>query len=325
MSEPQIVALTAATSAQWHEVATRCPTTTFFHTETWATLWCAYRGRGLTQHALYVRFDDGIETLLPGTRQRLLGGLVERYASSAGAEYGDWLCNTLLDPAHQQALSAVLAPYNITLRQNPFETRHAAYPVAWTSSDFTQAINLEPGFETILQHWSDTHRRSVRKAERSGLTVRVASTHRDWQDYFELYQHSKQRWGQTTQSVHSWKLFELLQALPDQTVCLWMVHHQGKPIAGAICFYHQRHAVYWHGAADASYFEHRPMHRLFHHVIQDSCARQLRWFDFGPSGGLAGVVAFKDGFGVQRLPANLLRQRSGWYGYLSRRCGKKGS
>jgi hypothetical protein len=42
---------------------------------------------------------------------------------------------------------------------------------------------------------------------------------------------------------------------------------------------------------------------LMYEIIQDSCRRGYRWFDFNPSATLPGVKFFKEGFGAQPLPA----------------------
>jgi hypothetical protein len=72
-----------------------------------------------------------------------------------------------------------------------------------------------------------------------------------------------------------------------------------------VCFYHRQHVVYWHGASLESAFAVRPVHRLFHRTIEHACVAGHRWFDFNPSGGLEGVIRFKDGFGCQRLSADV--------------------
>jgi len=43
------------------------------------------------------------------------------------------------------------------------------------------------------------------------------------------------------------------------------------------------------------------MHVLIHHLMEIACSRGHRWFDFNPSGGHAGVAAFKKGFGAGSL------------------------
>jgi CelD/BcsL family acetyltransferase involved in cellulose biosynthesis len=312
MPEPKIAEVRTATQAQWQEMAAACPTSTFFHTVAWTQLWSQYAGRGLEPHPWLVRFDDGVEALLPAVRHRSLGGLMTRYASSAGAEYGDWLCKTRLSAQHQSGLAGMLSPYPITLRQNPFEDRHEPFHVDWTRQDFTQYLELSGDIETMVKSWSDSHRRSLRKAEGGGMTCILAGTRAEWGDYYRLYESSLNRWGVRAQTIHRRGLFELVQQLPAENVRLWLVRRDGHLAAGALCFYFGRHAVYWHGASDSSHFEARPVHFLFYHAIRDALQRGYRWFDFGPSGGLPGVIRFKDGFGCSRRSANVRRQRTGW-------------
>ena len=59
-------------------------------------------------------------------------------------------------------------------------------------------------------------------------------------------------------------------------------------------FYHNRHAVYWHGAFVERYFEQRPSNLVHAEAIRDACERGFDWYDFNPSGPAPGVVRFKD-------------------------------
>jgi len=91
---------------------------------------------------------------------------------------------------------------------------------------------------------------------------------------------------------------------------------EGEVVAGALCFYARRHAVYWHGAALKRARAARPMNLLIDNllideVLRDACARdELRWFDFNPSGPLAGVRAFKQHFGARSIACPTVRRES---------------
>ena len=63
--------------------------------------------------------------------------------------------------------------------------------------------------------------------------------------------------------------------------------------------------MYWHGASLEDALDTRPVHALIDRLLDESCEGGFRWFDFNPSGGLEGVVRFKDWFGCVRLPANV--------------------
>jgi len=314
MSRARVIAVEEAREIDWQEAARRCPNSTFFHTPAWARVWAQYCGEGVSATAVKVRFEDGVEALLPAARKSVLGGALYRYASSAGAEYGDWISETTLKPEHSIALDDLLKRVPITLRQNPFEDRHAHSDIAWSAKAFTQAIDLRNGFDRVMHGWSASHRRSLRQAGRNNLCCEVAASRSTWAEYFELYRAAVTAWGEAAQTNHDWRLFEMLQELPAGTTKLWTVRRQGVLLAGAICFYHGQHAVYWSGATVPSARTLRPVHYLFHDALSDACNRGIRWFDFGSSGGIEGLVRFKSGFGCQNYEANLFRRR----GFTSR-------
>jgi lipid II:glycine glycyltransferase (peptidoglycan interpeptide bridge formation enzyme) len=67
-------------------------------------------------------------------------------------------------------------------------------------------------------------------------------------------------------------------------------------------FYWNRHAAYWHAAADREFLAIEAPKLLLSAIIRDACSRQIRYFDFNPSGGHAGVAKFKGYFGARQTP-----------------------
>jgi lipid II:glycine glycyltransferase (peptidoglycan interpeptide bridge formation enzyme) len=96
-------------------------------------------------------------------------------------------------------------------------------------------------------------------------------------------------------------LFTNIHERGGENVRLWLVKKDGDVAAGACVFYHNQHAVYWHGAMAERFSELRPANLLHFEIIRDACQRGFRWYDFNPSGPNEGVVRFKDSFGAQRL------------------------
>jgi lipid II:glycine glycyltransferase (peptidoglycan interpeptide bridge formation enzyme) len=91
-----------------------------------------------------------------------------------------------------------------------------------------------------------------------------------------------------------------MHSLRSPRIKLWLARVNGRVAAGALCFSHARHAVYWHGASRAESQRSRAANLLHAHIVEDACARGLWWYDFNPSTGLAGVEAFKKSFGAVR-------------------------
>ena len=176
--------------------------------------------------------------------------------------------------------------------------------------DVTHSIDLRDGFEVTLRRWSKGHSSAVTKARRSGVIIRAAERAAEWQEYFDVYQDLIRRWGNATSSQYEWQLFTELIKLNPSYVTLWTAIHDGRIVAGALCFYSSRHAIYWHGAALESAFALRPVNLLLFEAIRDASSRSCEWFDFNPSGGHAGVANFKKSFGAVTMSAPVISRSS---------------
>jgi len=302
LPEPRLIEVGEADTETWRAIAAAAGHATWFHTFEWADLWCL-PGVTTRPRGLLFRFDDGAEALVPATCHASKGGLVRAYTSSATGKYGGWIARTEIGAAHVRAIAAHLATLDLTLRQNPFAPHGDL--MEWTREDFTQALDVTRGYDAILAGWSGNHRSSLARARKKGVAVASARSVGAWREYDAIYRDSLRRWGSKAQSVVPWDVFERLAATPSDAVRLWLARHEGRAVAGAVCFSHGTHTVYWHGAALESAFDVRPVHALFDAILEDAASRGLHWFDFNPSGGLPGVVRFKDGFGCVRLPANV--------------------
>lgn len=302
---PRLVEVSEASPERWGEIAAACDHATWFHTHAWAEFWQAESG--LRPRGFLFRFDDNSEALVPASEDRALAGLVRHTVSSATGKYGGWISDRALAADAAAQVWGWLARRALTLRRNPFCPEPDGLP--WTRPDFTQAIDLEPGFDALMRGWSKKHLGSLAKAGQAGVSAREAGTPEEWREYFAIYQDSVRRWGDSAQAVHAWSVFERLQALPAGTVRLWLAMHDGRAAAGAICFYHRRHVVYWHGASREDAMAHCPAFALLQLAMRHACDAGYRWFDFNPSGGLQGVVHFKAGFGAQRLDAGVYDRR----------------
>ena len=116
-----------------------------------------------------------------------------------------------------------------------------------------------------------------------------------------MYQDALRRWGERATSRYPFAVFRALGRYDAQRVRLWLVRKSGAIIGGILVLYHNQHAVYWHGAFIAAFFEYRPSNLVHAEAIRDACERGYQWYDFNPSGGHEGVVRFKQSFHPQTL------------------------
>ncbi|MDJ0848133.1 MAG: GNAT family N-acetyltransferase [Myxococcota bacterium] len=317
MGVVRIRCISPATRATWQTHWEGCAHATFFQGPEWAEVWEEYSEGALLPAAREVEFDDGARAVLPFSVEPRLAGLVHVHHASPAGTHGGWISREALSDRHAERLDAWLArrPRDLRWRVSPFTpnastTARSPSSAAGAVAETTQALRLDGGFEAALARWRPAARRGVRRAEQAGVRVTPAESLADWRSYYAVYLDSLERWGERASSRYDWRLFESLFRRGSRHVVLWLARVEGEVAAGALCLYAPHHVAYWHGATARRHFETRAAQLLFHEAVRDACARGLRWFDFNPSGGHAGVARFKRGFGAEDLPAPMLRRRS---------------
>ena len=305
---------------EWDAIWRECPYSTYFHSRPWAELWRDYNRDAMRPAARLLEFSDGCKALLPFSLQSAGLGIVRVAVSSPEGTTGGWLSRDDLGPQHTQLLTRFMTGHDdIRWRVNAFDPALADLELPGAEPQTTRALPLCEDFDAVFRRWSKGHRSAVKQAQREGVSVRVATGEKDWRDYYDIYQQSLERWGELASSRYGWRLFARLAQQDPGEVKLWIAEADGRLVAGAVCLYAPGHVVYWHGAADADAFSKRPVHLMLFEAIRHACDTGLDWFDFNPSGGNAGVDAFKSHFGTVELAAPVLKKtsrRARWLAWL---------
>jgi len=283
----------------WNQVCANSSTSTFFHTKVWADVLKRTFPRWLSK-PIALEFSDGNAVVVPLMRRQALGQVEFYCESMLPGVYGGPVFRKAPTGEHWSLLwSAVNKFSNIVVLGNPFLS-DVGSPVATRRTDSTHVLDLEPGIKQIRKGYRKGHQSDLKVAEREGVGIRLASSSADIDSYFAVYQDTLARWGKKASGFYPQSLFRNLFLLPEYgtSVKLWLAEINGEVAAGAWLFYHNQHAVYWHGAMHSEYMSSHPAHLLVTAAIEDACAHGYRWFDFNPSGGLEGVAHFKRGFGA---------------------------
>lgn len=305
----RITALNNTSPEEWDRAVCECMHATFFHTLEWAEIWREYEG--LVPRAKTINYSDGNMMILPCSYYAQNGK--ENVIMSPAGTYGGGLYNFAITKKHsEQTVRYLCKNYcNFTLRQNPIEPVTNYQVIRESRRDVTYMISFDEGLQVLERTWNKTGiLRKVKKAIRSGVIVEQASSIEDWRQYYSVYLETIRRWGEAARTRYNWSLFEAFYRHRSQHICLWVARCNGRIISGAICFYQNNHAVYWHGAALEAFFYLRPMNLLMCEIIKDALTRGFRWFDFNPNPGLEGVARFKKSFGALERSSNI---------YISRR------
>lgn len=314
-----VLSVTKAGAEEWDAAWLGCETATYFQSREWAETWSAYSGGRTRPHPLRVEFTDGASVVLPLSVRLKHRGFSRRCLLCPAGTYGGWLSTHALTPAHARVLAHWLTHElgGLEWRLHPFDPLLRDLAVPGATPDETHAVDLTPGFDAVVRG-----RSKANKAARAGVTVAAAGEEADWRAYFALYEDSLRRWGDAASSRYRWELFDEIRRRSSTHLRLWLARLDGAVVAGALCFYARRHAVYWHGAAAEAHFELRPVNLLMQEAIRDACARGFAWFDFNPSGGHEGVKKFKLSLGGEPLPAPVVRIEGNWLGGVRRTLGR---
>jgi hypothetical protein len=293
--------------ADWWEVASRCHYATFFHSPLWSRLVLAtypeYRDA-----SIWAMLRDGTRAVFPVIETgRSGGGLFRNLCSTFAGCYGGPIADVPLSCDDERGLYRALLSWDtirVTVTGNPFGPTAETMSGYEKREDSTHIISLSEGFDAVQAGFSRGHRTSALQGRRRGVTTRVATSIEDYRFYFDAYTDSLRRWGDNTTSIYPWLLFEngfrLSQAYPGN-MKLWVAELDGQIISGVWMFYWNHHAVAWHAASHAEYFEYRPANVLFWDIMEDACQRGYDYFDFNPSGGHEGVAEFKRRFGTETV------------------------
>lgn len=188
-------------------------------------------------------------------------------------------------------------------------------PGVTVSDDRTWLLDCEGGYAAVEEKWAREKPallRNISKARRNGVRIRRAETRSDISEYHRLYLRSVERWDPPPVHVYPESLFVALVdgGGPERTDAreLWLAEYGGKVVAGAVMLRGRNHSAYWHGAMDAESSKVRPMNLLVASIVASTCGEGIRWFDFNPSMGIAGVERFKSSFGAVAAACPVLQK-----------------
>lgn len=287
----------------WEELVKKSPDSTFFHSPLWHEI-VTQTYRDYTTATRGFEFDDGSKAVFP-LIQTKEGGILKgksRLKSSVFGGYGGVIAERALAAQEQQAIYAHLLSLraSISIDGNPFSTD--AIPQTFTlKQDFTHVVALNTTEEQLYKRLSRGAKSNLNQALKKGVSIRIAHTPQDISRYFTVYQNTLERWGKAALFIYPEALFHNIFKRAGDAAQLWLAEKDGTIIAGAIIFYWNRVASYWHGASLKDYFDCYPNNLLHMEIIKAALRRGYRYYDFGPSGGQQGVVRFKQSFGAERF------------------------
>jgi hypothetical protein len=282
----------------------------FFQTPTWAEIIVQAFPRWKVATEI-VNCPTGNVAVVPAICKRVLPGVAPYVESMVPGVYGG---PVFIDSPESEDWHAVWEAVehwtSVTMCGNPFSLA-VDFPTPYRV-EVTHAICLRPGFAKVRAQFSRGHKANINYAKRMGVEVAIASKKEQIDAYDTVYRDALRTWGQRATGFYPKRLFEALFSHPEygRSIKLWFATVHGEVVAGDWIFSHNGHTVAWNGARHSGFVDYKPTHLIFASAIADACESGAEWFDFNPSGGMAGVAQFKEGFGTQCLPFPVFRRLS---------------
>jgi CelD/BcsL family acetyltransferase involved in cellulose biosynthesis len=285
--------------SDWDAMVATLPAVTFFHRAAWVrVLQIAY---GFSPSFLVTKTDGKVSGVLPlvAVNSWLTGrrGISLPFTDECG----------------------LLAADDETRRQLLNELQVLAQKAGWRYWELRGAtgdIIAEPASERYLGHrlslsgsttelfsrCEEATRRSVRKAERSPLKIEFSRSADALRAFHVLLCATRKRHGVPPQPR---KFFEAIHRhIMDRGLgVVALARFEGKPVAGAVFFHHERQALYKYGASDLRFQQLRPNNLVMWRAIEWHVQHGFQILDFGrTSVGNDGLRRFKLGWGaVERM------------------------
>jgi CelD/BcsL family acetyltransferase involved in cellulose biosynthesis len=167
----------------------------------------------------------------------------------------------------------------------------------------THTLTLGDADQVLARAHPSQVRRNIRRAERDGVTVRVADRRDQLTGtYYALHAATRRRLGTPTQPRR------FFDAVWDAVISpghgqLLLAERGGVTIAGVVLLFGGRTVTYKYGASDDKAWQYRPNHALFAHAIRSACDNGYTAFDWGRSDHAdEGLRRFKSSWGAIETP-----------------------
>ena len=303
----------ALSAEEWDAFVRRSDNGSIFHERAFLAYHPADR---FTDHSLLVRVKGNVRALFPAIEWQIDKDKTlysHRGASYGGFVYDDLSLESAIDYiralkryAEREGFSRIiLTPPPALYAERP--TNYVDYALLregfrYQKRELTAIAPVPSSENDILTLWKQEARTAMRKAQKSGVSVRLS---KDYEAYFEILSHNLlMRHGVTP--THSLKELQYLaQAFPER-IELWAAYWGETMIAGVVNFLaNERATLAFYISDNKEHQDLRALNLVFYEIFRQCAERGVRYYDFGtftlnmqPNMGLG---KFKETFGAQGL------------------------
>ncbi|HET6622738.1 MAG TPA: peptidoglycan bridge formation glycyltransferase FemA/FemB family protein [Candidatus Saccharimonadales bacterium] len=202
---------------------------------------------------------------------------------------------------HTTDLKPLFIRLSLPVEQSPTKALKPAY--SHSLLEKTTAIDLNLSEEGILAGMKQGARRSIRKAEKAGVSIKHFSGDVALEQFSSLYDIMEETAGRDGFSAHPAKAYEaMLKELGDLARLYVGYNSDNHPVTWAIVTQYQHKAIYYYGASNAEARAIMAPYLMHWQIMKDMKASGCKSYDFLGIGsdkypGLEGVTQFKLKFG----------------------------
>jgi hypothetical protein len=128
--------------------------------------------------------------------------------------------------------------------------------------------------------------------------------------FFELYLQSFRRWERQGKANwhHPFERFERMFAVPDSGVVIGLASKDDKVIACTMACVYGHTAAGLYGGIDYDYRGSKASNLLYAELFRKLLAQGVKYYNMGTSGGLPGVISFKESLGGEAKYSMILER-----------------
>jgi lipid II:glycine glycyltransferase (peptidoglycan interpeptide bridge formation enzyme) len=295
----------SVTIQEWREFIDSLPGYNFFQSPEWAQVYEKAFPECKIATKLFT-FDDGVQVLLPLVKTTHIFGF-KTLESLPWGWYGGFLWNRKPNETQlQQILKKLLTRKVLYLEICPSPWDSENHELLESSRlekkpRFTHVLELSAGHQWVWENKFDPNsRKGVRKAIKNGVTIVPINDIAHIKIYYDIYLDSARRWGLPKSKVIPLQYFENMFQLGGDRAKFSLVRHGNKYITGGITVYDRNGCSYLHESMLKEYGYYYPNYLLRDMLIEDACARDCRFFNFG--GSVSSIYEkVKESWGAEKL------------------------
>lgn len=296
------------TGGIWDSLVTARPDHSVFHLSAWAKVLAdTYEHR-----PFYLKIkNQGIDMALVPLMELRSPVTGRRGVSLPFADFGGPLW---IEPRQQLAVYQALLRVAVEHKWKHLELRGGSAPAvaaACLRTYCAHELDLSGGISQVARQFPASTRRSICKAERSGLSFTVSRDAHAMLAFYQLHGRTRRRHGLPPQP------FKFFQAISRHVVdpglgAIVLAEQAGRAVAGAVFFHSGERAIYKYGASDKDHWDLRPNHGVMWRAIQYLADSGCQSLHFGRTANAdAGLLRFKASWAGAATTLNYFRYHAG--------------